>query len=62
MGAAMCDTGPNLRHLTRDMDARLAPVARAWNEERAAGLDGPGLFARLADWLAALKRKDARDV
>ena len=59
----MCDLGgPNLRHLMRDMDARLAPVARAWNEDRAALPAGPGLFARLAGWIAALKRKEVRHV
>ncbi len=56
----MCFADQNPKHLMRDIERRMAPVAQAWNE---AGQDtpaAPGIFARLREVLAGWIRKGVR--
>ena len=56
----MCFADQNPKHLMRDIERRMAPVAQAWNEDRQETPVAPGLFAKVRDVLSGWMRKGVR--
>ena len=56
----MCFADQNPKHLMRDIERRMAPVAQAWNEDRKETPVAPGLFAKVRDVLSGWMRKGVR--
>ena len=56
----MCFADQNPKHLMRDIERRMAPVAQAWNEDRQEAPGAMGVLARLRAALAEWMRKGVR--
>lgn len=58
----MCYGGLDTKYITRDIEARVKPVAAAQKKSEEAPVPASGFFARLRSLLGMMKRKGALHV